>query len=245
MQPSCYTPDMKQYFTALGALVGLLALVAVAYLFYPAPAKAPLTVASSAKLEEHAKNYDIVAYYATTTPFAAANPAADTAAAARMKALIDSTVAEFKTATGPTWKSTLEVHYMVSSSTRTISYIYTTYEYTGGAHNNTFFTTFTFDRTTGAPLSLSDLFAPGTDYLGALSQIARATLPAQLGALANAQMLSAGTAPDAKNFSAFFIDNSTLDILFAPYAVAPYAAGPQTLQIPLANLTNVLKPEYR
>jgi hypothetical protein len=58
-------------------------------------------------------------------------------------------------------------------------------------------------------------------------------------------MLSAGTTPEEKNFANFFLDNQEFVLLFPPYQVAPYAAGPQTLRIPLPELSNILKQEYR
>ena len=69
-------------------------------------------------------------------------------------------------------------------------------------------------------------------------------LPAIIGQGADASFINPGTTPDATNFQNFFFDNNNLIILFAPYAVAPYSSGPQTLPIPAAQLSTILKSQY-
>ena len=142
-------------------------------------------------------------------------------------------------------KEKLQIVYLIASSPHTVSYIFTIYEDTLGAHGNTLFKTFTFDTTTGAPLALADLFSPSADYLDALSSISRAKLPAILGSSADTTFITNGTTPEDTNFANFFFDNHQLVILFAPYAVGPYTAGPQTLYIPASELSTILKPEYQ
>ena len=201
--------------------------------------------------------YAIAANYATSTPLTGS---ANTAAVLTMRQFVSGQIAQFKTDghfsqmtpqeaqkagfTGGR-KATLEIKYLIAPAPHTISYIYTTYEDTLGAHGNLFFKTFTFDTSTGKLLTLGDLFTPGSTYLDTLSQIARAKLPAVIGAqMVSPQMLDAGTKPEAKNFANFFINGGDLVILFPPYAVAPYAAGPQTLRIPLTSLKD-LKSTYQ
>ena len=230
----------------------------------PSPAKAPGAEAPAlvaTSYVERAPYYDIAVNYASSTPLLGkVGASADAAAVALMKRFVSDTVAQFKTdgnfadltaadikTTGlsQSRKETLEIKYLIASSPRTVSYIFTTYEDTLGAHGNTFFRTFTFDTSTGALLSLADLFAPGSDYLSRLSSISRAELPAIIGDSAATSFIASGTTPSDKNFENFFLDNASLVILFPPYQVAPYSAGPQTLRIKAADLANFLKPEYR
>ncbi|MFI5260192.1 MAG: RsiV family protein [Candidatus Paceibacteria bacterium] len=253
--------------TALGIIVILIALAGI--LFFaatkPFPAKAPGTAAIAAlsgnTYIEHAPYYDIAANYASTTPLLdGAGTAANAAAVATMKKFIGDAITQFKTdgnfanltaADVQTMgfdkgrKETLQITYLIASSLNTVSYIFTTYEDTLGAHGNTFFHTFTFSTNTGAALALSDLFLPGAPYLDTLSTISRAKLPGVIGDQADTAFIKGGTTADEKNFQNFFIDNKELVILFDPYAVAPYSAGPQTLRIPLTAIANILKPEYR
>ncbi len=224
----------------------------------PASVVAPgATTLPSGGYTEHAPYYDIVANYASSTPLTGV---ANTAAVTLMQKFVSDTIAQFKTDGNfanltPTdiktmgfdtgRKESLQITYLIGSSGRTVSYIFTVYEDTLGAHGNTFFHTFTFDATTGAPLALADLFTPGAPYLDELSSIARAKLPSIIGQGTDMTFVSDGTTPDTKNFQAFFFDNAYLVFLFAPYQVAPYSAGPQTLRIPIASLTSILQPEYR
>jgi len=228
----------------------------------PAPVKAPgageVTALPEGSYVEHASYYDIVANYATSTPLTGS---ANASAIAIMKNFISDTITQFKAdgnfanltaadieAIGfdQGRKEKLQIVYLIASSARTVSYIFTIYEDTLGAHGNTFFHTFTFDTKTGAPLALNDIFSPEASYLETLSLISRAKLPSIIGEdSTNPGMIRDGTTPEEKNFENFFFDNRELAILFPPYAVAPYTAGPQTLRIPLSELSNSLKSEYR
>lgn len=231
----------------------------------PAPAKAPVggvaateSVLPAGGYSEHAPYYDIVANYPTTTPLTGA---AGGAAIRRMQDFIAQTIAQFKSdgnfanltpddihvlGFDQGRRYTLQTTYLIGSSARTVSYIFTLYEDTGGAHGNTFFHTFVFDTATGQNLSLVDLFTPGASYLDTLSRLSRAKLSDVIGRdMADPSTISSGTTPEEKSFMNFFFDNRDFVILFPPYQVAAYAAGPQTLRIPLSELSGILKPQYR
>lgn len=258
----CYTYRHMNRNTIIG-IIALLVIIAGIVLYAamrPVPAKAPGTAATTLPAggyTEHAQYYDITASYATSTLLAEPS---NTAAIALMQNFVGDTITQFETdgdfanltpedvktmGLGPNRKETLNIIYLIASSPHTVSYIFTIYEDTLGAHGNTFFKTFTFDTTTGAPLALADIFSPGADYLGTLSSLARTKLPAVIGQGADTTFINPGTTPEDKNFANFFFDNKNLVILFAPYAVAPYSAGAQTLYIPTSELSSVLKPEYQ
>lgn len=139
---------------------------------------------------------------------------------------------------------TLDIRYESYEGKRTRTYVYTEHQYTGGAHGNTFYRTFTFDMTTGTEVKLSDLFTPGTAHLTELSRIARAELPKQIGEFADDAFIRTGTEPTEESFASFYIDGTKLVLLFPPYAVGPYALGTVSLPIPLDSLSSI-KPEYR
>lgn len=193
---------------------------------------------------EHTSYYDIATNYPTTTPL---TKTASGHALALIRNFIGKTIGQFKANFATSvqeHKSALQITYLIGSSKNTLSYIFTIYENIGAVHNM-FFRTFVFNTATGQNLSLADLFLPGTQYLDTLSQISRTELPDVIGAsMTNPATITNGTTPDGKNFSDFFFDNSDFVLLFPPYQVAPYAAGPQTLRIPLHELSNVLKSEY-
>lgn len=214
------------------------------------------TTSDSGRVDERAPLYDIAATYPTETPLAGA---AGRRAIETMRSFVTSTVAQFKIdgdfanvteediemmgyAEGR--KQALQIGYVSATSPRTVSYIFTIYTDTLGAHGNTDFKTFTFDSETGDLLALSDLFAPGTPHLEQLARISRDRLAMSLEVPADDLMLVTGTEPSVANFRHFFLDETSLVLLFPPYAVAPYAAGPQTLAIPHVELRE-LRAEYK
>ena len=256
--------------TLIGTIAILIIIVGLTFYFVTKsqPTKTPtIPLASTADsfpaggYTEHAKYYDSAVNYATSTPLlSSVGASADAQAVAVMQKFASDTVAQFKidgnfanlTANDTKMmgfdqgrKETLKIVYLIASSPHTVSYIYTIYEDTLGAHGNIFFKTFTFDTSTGAPLALADIFTSGSSYLDLLSKISRAKLPSVIGKNADTLFITNGTAPKDKNFANFFFDNHDLVILFAPYAVAPYSSGPQTLRIPFTAFSSILKPEYR
>lgn len=251
---------MKKNIFLLAVLVVVLA-IGTWYALEGRPAKAPGTDTTYAFLpidgpyKESAPYYEIAANYATSTSLSGS---ANASAIAMMRNFIGTTVTDFKTqgrfdhltpedisAMGfdQGRKETLQINYLIASSAHTVSYIYTIYEDTGGAHGNTVFKTFTFDTSSGALLGLGDLFA-SADYLTTLSVTARNLLPGMLGQFTNDTFIQDGTTPNEQNFQDFFFDNADFVVLFPPYQVAPYAAGPITLRIPSENLKGVLKTTY-
>lgn len=232
-----------------------------------APVQAPGTASEAAIIlptdgySEHTKYYDITASYPTSTPLLkSAGASADTTARSLMLGFVRDTIQTFKTngnfdnltsadikelGFDQGRKETLQITYRTVSSLHTISYIFTIYQDTLGAHGNTFFRTGTFNTSNGVPLALADIFSPGATYLDTLSSMSRAKLPRIIGQGADMTFIKNGTEPKAENFQSFSLDNKELVILFDPYAVGPYSAGSQTLRIPLSELSSILKPEYR
>jgi hypothetical protein len=132
---------------------------------------------------------------------------------------------------------------IVQFSPDVLSLKFTISDYTGGAHGNLYFQTYTFDLAQNRVLALSDLFQPGTDILGTLEPIVQQDLAAQLGEYADTQMIQAGTS-SLDGYASFAVTPDTLVFYFAPYDVAAYAAGPQTVEIPLAQISGILAPPF-
>ncbi len=212
-------------------------------------------------LTESGTYYDIDLEYPSVTPLTqSASASADASAIATMKAYDESTTATFKKDTDITDitpqiaedqglnqynKYELSSTYQTFTSPFSVSYVFNVTEDTLGAHPNSNFQTFTFRATDGAVINLADLFNSGTNYLGTLSTLTRAALTKQMGSNSNPSFIDPGTTPDANNFSNFAIDGNDLVIFFAPYAVGPYSSGPQTVRIPLSELSSVLKSSYQ
>ena len=226
-----------------------------------------LPTPSAAHLSESAAYYTVDMQYPTGNVFGAAQASAEAnaAAVAAMQQYAATTTVQFKTDGGFAHltksdiqtmglgerKEALSSTYKVYAGSRTVSYAFTIYEDTLGAHPNTFFKTFTFDTATGKPLSLSDLFIPGSKYLTFLSTQSRTDIPklidkkAGAPGMSDAEMIKSGTTADEVNFQDFYIDGKNFVLLFPPYQVAAYAVGDLADSIPLSTLASILKPEYR
>jgi hypothetical protein len=139
----------------------------------------------------------------------------------------------------------LDIDYTTSQFNEDIVGIeFTVYSYTGGAHPSTVYQTFTFDLAQQRVLTLEDLFLPGTNPLDVIAPIAQQSITTQLGELAIAAWIAQGTAPDPVNYQTWMVTPDTLILVFQSYQVASGAEGPQTVVIPLSDLSAILAPPF-
>jgi uncharacterized protein DUF3298 len=101
--------------------------------------------------------------------------------------------------------------------------IFKTFFLSGGAHSVTTVETYNIDLRKGRFFELRDLFKPGSDYLGFLSQISRKLLEIQK--VGVEQQRIEGTTPEAENFAAWVVVPEGIEITFGPYQVASFADG--------------------
>jgi len=109
----------------------------------------------------------------------------------------------------------------------------------GAAHPGSYSITINYDLAQGKELALSDLFLPNADYLGAISNYCIAELSKQEffeGPFAE------GAQPKPENYTRWNITPNGLMITFDAYQVAPYAAGPQVVTVPFAQLQPIVVP---
>lgn len=125
---------------------------------------------------------------------------------------------------------------LTSPSARYLSLVWEIFTYTGGAHSNLEITTFTYATATGKTVDLYDVFGDLDQALALASVYSAKKLENTLGDMADAEMIQEGTTPDAENFSRFALTPAGIRFYFPPYQVAPWAAGMQTVDIPLAEL---------
>lgn len=263
------TQSIKSLLPAI--ILGLVLLAGVVWYMthVPAPtavAPTPTPVATEpAKIAEEAPYYTVDATYPTQTTLAtSASAQADQAAVATMKTFVEGAIAQFKKdGNFPNLskediqmlglgerKYAIDIKYTMYQNESTLSYVYLLYTDTGGAHPNTNYRTFTFDKKTGALLSLKDVFAANAPYLQTLSTKSRAVLPGKIAAMENVTVkevgiddINSGTKPELEAFQNFYFEGSSLVLLFPPYQVGPYVLGMITLPIPTSELKD-LKPEY-
>lgn len=115
--------------------------------------------------------------------------------------------------------------------------------FTGGAHPNNWPETWVFDLGDGEPLYLDEIFVNERDALIAIAPMVRKVLTASLGQMNQPDMLEDGTTPTVDNYEDYILTDEGVAFFFAPYQVAPYAAGEQSVTIPYAVLKDYLHPE--
>lgn len=109
----------------------------------------------------------------------------------------------------------------------------------GAAHPGTHTRTVTYDLEAGTDVRLVALFLPGSDYL---ERIANYCI-AQLGKRGiTSETSSSGAKATPENYGNWNITAEGLLITFDEYQVAAYAAGPQEVIVPFAELQSAIDP---
>ncbi|MEG2005532.1 MAG: DUF3298 domain-containing protein, partial [Bilophila sp.] len=127
---------------------------------------------------------------------------------------------------------------LTRSSAHAMSIAWEVGSYTGGAHGNLDIITATYETRSGVSLDLYDVFMDLETALNAMAAYSYKALSETLGDMRSEDMLRGGTTPDADNFSSFMLTPDGVRVFFQPYQVAPWAAGTQVVDIPLAELTD-------
>jgi hypothetical protein len=165
----------------------------------------------------------------------------------RIQALIEAEIRSFQSHTGdvppsPNRKNTLIIRYEIPESPdRVFPVVFHSYIFTGGAHGMTHVITRNYETPGGRVLTLDDLFRPKSDYLPVLSNIAVSELRAKLGASADPDWIGRGAAPSPENFQHFSLTLDAVVFHFEQYAVAPYSAGIQTVEVPRSEIASLLR----
>ena len=220
--------------------LALALVVAAAFAASPALAKLPV---KPVKIAVKHKAYEIDVAYPRT-----GNNAVDAAMAGWAKA----EVAQFQDdaaandGKGPFSAYTLGIRYKVArNDDKVFAVVFTESTFEGGAHPNTNFRTMNFLMPDGWQVYMQEIFAP--EALKTISRLAIADLKKQLEPDQSfaADMIKDGAGPSWDNFADFTILPGALDIHYAPYAVAPYVAGPQETTIPLSALKGFFRSDWR
>ena len=217
-----------------------LALVIAAAFAAPAFAKLPV---KAVKIAEKHKKYEIDVDYPKT-----GNKTIDAAMAEWVKGEVSQfrDEAAGNDGEGPFSTYTLGIGYDIArNDDKVFAVVFTESTYEGGAHPNTVFRTMNFLMPDGWPVYMPEIFTP--DAVKAISRLATADLKKQLKPDEgfDADMIKNGAGPSWDNFADFTILPNALDIHYAPYAVAPYVAGPQETKIPLSALKGFFRSDWR
>jgi hypothetical protein len=232
--------------------------------YHPAtPAFSYTTIGAGDRQHEESNDYyDVQITYPDKTPLEARGTwGAEARAEATIVNTLKDLVSQFKDASNvdnlsqdeknriasSSIKYSLNVGYQAFSSGAYVSYEFELFMDTGGVHPNNLYKTLVFDLD-GHTVALSDLFASSA-YLDRISSAARTQITAQLeqkaGAGAGESLIADGIAPRASNFESFVIDGDRIRIFIPPYQAAAYAAGSFEVQIPLADVKDILRPEVK
>ncbi len=106
----------------------------------------------------------------------------------------------------------------------------------GAAHPAHYSATVNYDLDRDRPFTLDELFTPGSNYLQVIADYCKADLAKRdIGF----DGFASGADPLPENYTRWNISKEGLVITFDEYQVAPYAAGPQVVVIPLSALASV------
>ncbi|MFD3158597.1 PdaC/SigV domain-containing protein [Haloimpatiens sp. FM7330] len=127
----------------------------------------------------------------------------------------------------------IDVEYEVKDVYKDIlSFVITTYEYTGGAHGNTIRETYNIDMKTGNNIKLKDLFNNGVEY----KKLINKEIENQINK--NKQRYFQGDEgfKGVRDNQSYYIDNGNIVICFGQYEIAPYSSGMPEFIIPQSKL---------
>lgn len=116
-----------------------------------------------------------------------------------------------------------------------VSYRFTIFMDTGGAHPNHFLWTVVFDQEEERIISIADLEKTYPAILSIFSRYSREILMDNPG-IVNSSMLFEGTKPTLENFSRFVFTSQGILIFFEHYQVAPYSSGEFQVLIPYEKI---------
>lgn len=117
-----------------------------------------------------------------------------------------------------------------------LSITFEIWTYTGGAHGNLDIITLNYSLLTGQRLGLVDIFEDSEAALALMSAWSHKQLAPRLGGVRQEQTLRDGLMPVPENFASLTLTPEGVRINFQPYQVAPWAAGAQSVDMPLEEL---------
>ncbi|KTC78945.1 DUF3298 and DUF4163 domain-containing protein [Legionella cherrii] len=93
----------------------------------------------------------------------------------------------------------------------------------------------------GRQVELSDLFRPEVNYLKPIASFSNKKISGK--GFADQKWIDEGTKPIDKNYKIWSFSPQGINIIFDTYQVAAYVYGPQTVKVPLSQISSLIKPE--
>jgi hypothetical protein len=137
----------------------------------------------------------------------------------------------------------LQIDTTVATSSKTVSYIVSMYQYTGGAHGITAVRAFTYDKDNHF-VGEKKLFGE-KDWRPVVSAFAYQYLKEKLKDATTDQVLKEGTAPVGENLAVWYIRGDDVVFVFGQYQIGAYVLGIQEVPIPHERLKEVLIDKFK
>lgn len=119
--------------------------------------------------------------------------------------------------------------------------------YSGGVHPNHWLHSVTYDAATGKVLALADVLknAGNLDWLCTYVLDALSNLGEDYFLFDDyVQVVKARFTPDGAGYGSWYFSGTGLALYFSTYEIAPYAAGDIVIEVPYAELNDIVKQEY-
>ncbi len=219
----------------LGYILAIIVLAGIAYAIYSYAPRAPevpvpSTNGADAATADQMQTNIITDSTATYTIDARYPQFGISAVDAKIKAVVDKAVAEFKTYPANPPDSAVQQNEFTSSFSDVyvgedvVSVALVISEYTGGAHPNTVIIGVNVNRASGQELTLTDALA----LIGkSLEEVATQSLAELKATLGEDVIFADGAAPKPENYGTFLVSKDRVTFVFNNYQVAPYASGQQ------------------
>jgi hypothetical protein len=190
------------------------------------------------RIIEETDNFSIVINY----------PTFDSPASSAVESYVKNRVGNFRSETGEFASQssvplTLNIDYETQYvGENFVSFLFTESTYTGGVHPNESPVGKTYEVESGTEISVTNIFVPGSGYLEEFSRRTKEKFRSEFD---QGGFFEAGAEPRTINFTSFTIDDKSITFYFGPYQIAPYAAGTQTITIPLSELEDYLRDDFK
>lgn len=137
----------------------------------------------------------------------------------------------------------LQIDTTVATTSHTVSYVVSIYEYTGGAHGGTAIRSFTYDKD-NTFVGEKDLFGE-SNWRPVVSELAYAYLKEKLKENTTDEVLKEGTAPIGNNLDVWYMRGEYIVFVFGQYQIGAYALGIQEVPIAKEKLSGILTETFK
>jgi len=187
------------------------------------------------KITEELEHYQLRVYYPITS-YPILNQEIDTK--------IKNHIASFKKEVSCIQNSfnqpcSLDILYREFQTDSYISYVFTIFQDTKGAHPISFYDTVSYNTKTNQIVTIENLLEENPKFLEIVSKNVREQL-SKNSKIVSYDMMMEGTLPKVENFKTFAITEEGYLFFFSPYQVAPYSSGKFQVLVPYSILKEVV-----